>query len=97
MRGVKRRIRWGETNTMFEQMLLQATVDINELALLGVGAVVVVMILAIIAQIGLSYLAQRNLNDQLSLGMQAIVGSNNLRVVDQQQDDAMAGDSNSNN
>jgi len=68
-------------------VILQAGVDINDLAILGVGAVIVVMILSILAQVGLSYLAQRNLNDQLSLGMQAIVGSNNLRVVDAQQDD----------
>jgi hypothetical protein len=74
---------------ILEQMIFQASVDINELALLGVGAVVVLMILGILAQIGLSYLGQRNLNDQLSLGMQAIVGSNNIRVVDNQQDDAM--------
>lgn len=66
---------------------LQVGIDINELALLGVGAVITVMILAVLAQVGLSYLAQRNLNDQLSLGLQAIVGSNNLRVVDNQQDD----------
>ena len=67
---------------------LQAGIDINELALLGVGAVITIMILAVLAQIGLSYLAQRNLNDQLSLGLQAIVGGNNLRIVDNQQDDA---------
>jgi len=64
-------------------------VDINQLALLGVGALIVVMLLAVLAQVGLSYLAQRNLNDQLSLGMQAIVGTNNLAVVDQQQQDAV--------
>jgi len=63
------------------------TVDINELALLGVGALVVVMVLAMLAQVGLSYLAQRNLNDQLSLGIQGIVGSNNLRAIDNQMDD----------
>jgi hypothetical protein len=67
---------------------LQTGVNINELALLGVGAVIVVMILGILAQIGLSYLAQRNLNDQLSIGVQAIVGGNNLRIIDAQQDDS---------
>jgi len=77
---------------MNQAILLQAGVDINDLALLGVGAVITVMILAILAQIGLSYLAQRNLNDQLSLGMQAIVGSNNLRVVDAQQQDGVDND-----
>jgi len=68
--------------------VLQSGVNINELALLGVGAVIVVMILGILAQIGLSYLAQRNLNDQLSIGVQAIVGGNNLRIIDAQQDDS---------
>lgn len=67
---------------------LQTGVNINELALLGVGAVIVVMILGILAQIGLSCLAQRNLNDQLSIGVQAIVGGNNLRIIDAQQDDS---------
>jgi hypothetical protein len=62
-------------------------IDINQLALLGVGGVLTIMILAVLAQVGLSYLAQRNLNDQLSLGLQGIVGANNLRVVDEQQDD----------
>lgn len=64
-------------------------IDINALAALGVGAVVIIMILAVLAQIGLSYLAQRNLNDQLSLGMQAVVGSNNIRTIDNQQDDGV--------
>jgi len=62
-------------------------IDINQLALLGVGGVLTVMILAVIAQVGLSYLAQRNLNDQLSLGIQGIVGTNNLRTIDDQMDD----------
>jgi len=75
--------------------LLQAGVDINDLAILGIGAVITVMILAVLAQIGLSYLGQRNLNDQLSLGLQSIVGSNNLRVIDNQQEDSMnEGDNN---
>jgi Trp operon repressor len=62
-------------------------IDINQLALLGVSAVIIIMILGILAQIGLSYLAQRNLNDQLSLGVQAITGTNNLRTIDKQMDD----------
>jgi len=72
---------------MFIAQIGARTVNINELALLGVGAVVVVMILAVLSQVGLSYLAQRNLNDQLSLGIQGIVGSNNLRAIDNQMDD----------
>jgi len=82
---------------MLTSTLLQAGVDIQDLAMVGVGSVVVVMILAILAQIGLSYLGQRNLNDQLSLGMQAIVGSNNLRVVDNQQEDSIENGDNGNN
>jgi len=82
---------------MLTPTLLQAGVDIQDLAVIGVGAVVVVMILAILAQIGLSYLGQRSLNDQLSLGMQAIVGSNNLRVVDNQQEDNIDNGNNGNN
>jgi len=82
---------------MLTATLLQAGVDIQDLAMVGVGSVVVVMILAILAQIGLSYLGQRNLNDQLSLGMQAIVGSNNLRVVDNQQEDNIDNGNNDNN
>lgn len=64
-------------------------VDINQLAVLGVGAVVVVMILAVLGQMGLSYLAQRNLNDIQSLGVQAVVGTNNIRAIDNQMDDGV--------
>jgi hypothetical protein len=78
----------------YMSVLLQAAStapDIGYLAGLGLGAVVVVMLVAVTAQVGLSYLGQRNLNDQLSLGMQAVVGANNIRVVDQQQDDGSDG------
>lgn len=66
-------------------MLIQTAPDLEVLAGLGVGAVIVIALIAILAQVGLSYLAQRNLNDQLSLGIQAIVGANNLRIVDDSQ------------
>jgi hypothetical protein len=81
-------------------VLLQAVTtapDIGYLAGLGLGAVIVVMLVAVTAQVGLSYLGQRNLNDQLSLGMQAVVGANNIRVVDEQQDDGRAGGRNGGN
>jgi len=77
-----------ELTTDMISAALQTGVNINELALLGVGAIIIVMILGILAQTGLSYLAQRNLNDQLSIGVQAIVGGNNLRIIDAQQDDS---------
>lgn len=63
-----------------------STVNINELALIGVGAIIVVMLAAVLVQAGLSFLAQRNLNDQLSLGVQGVVGVNNLRTIDNQQE-----------
>jgi hypothetical protein len=63
------------------------TPDLEVLASVGVGAVIVLALIAVLTQTALSFLAQRNLNDQLSLGMQAIVGSNNLQIVDEQQDD----------
>lgn len=56
--------------------VMQSTVNINELALLGVGSLVVVMLLAAVAQVGLSYLGQRNLNDIHSMGIQAVVAQN---------------------
>lgn len=72
---------------------LQATPNLEVLASLGLGAVITIALVAIVAQVGLSYLAQRNLNDQLSLGVQAIVGANNLQVIDNQQDDGNDGNS----
>lgn len=57
-------------------VVAQATVDINELALLGVGTLVVVSILAVVGQLILSYLGQRNLNDIHALGIEAVVAQN---------------------
>jgi len=51
-------------------------VDINQLALLGVGLLVVVAILAVAGQLILSYLGQRNLNDIHALGIEAVVAQN---------------------
>lgn len=67
-------------------MVLLTAPDLELLAGLGLGAVIIIALVAVVAQVGLSYLAQRNLNDQLSLGMQAIVGANNLRIVDDSQE-----------
>lgn len=56
--------------------LAATAVNINELALLGVGVLIVVSILAITGQLILSYLGQRNLNDIHSLGIQAVIAQN---------------------
>jgi indole-3-glycerol phosphate synthase len=68
-------------------VLAQAAVDLNVLALYGVGLLVIVAILAMGAQFALSFLAQRNLNDLHALGMQAIVASNDIETVDRALDD----------
>jgi hypothetical protein len=62
-------------------------IDINQLALLGIGAVIIISMVAILAQVGLSYLAQRNQNDILAQGLQAVVGTNTIETVDRQMDD----------
>jgi len=70
-----------------DQIVLQAAVDLDTLALYGVGLLVIVSILAVGAQVVLSFLAQRNLNDLHSLGMQAIVANNDIQTVDRALDD----------
>ncbi len=54
----------------------EPVVNINQLALLGVGLLVVVAILAVAGQLILSYLGQRNLNDIHALGIEAVVAQN---------------------
>ena len=61
---------------MINATIMQTVVDINDLALLGVGVLIVVSILAVVTQAVLSYLAQRNLNDIHALGVEAIVAQN---------------------
>ena len=61
---------------MIAATVMQTAVDINELALLGVGVLIVVSILAVVTQAALSYLSQRNLNDIHSMGIQAVIAQN---------------------
>lgn len=63
-------------SVMISNTVLQATVDVNELALLGVGVLIVVAILAVVGQTILSYLAQRSLNDIHSMGIEAVIAQN---------------------
>jgi len=53
-----------------------AVVDLNQLALLAVGLIVVVAILGAGVQAYLTAQAQRNLNDIHSMGIQAVVAQN---------------------
>jgi len=51
-------------------------VNVNELALLGVGVLIIVALFAVVTQAILSFLAQRNLNDIHSMGIEAVVAQN---------------------
>ncbi len=75
----------------------EPVVNINQLALLGVGLLVVVAILAVAGQLILSYLGQRNLNDIHALGIEAVVAQNqqtNLANELQQTNDTDEGNGN---
>lgn len=75
----------------------EPVVNINQLALLGVGLLVVVAILAVAGQLILSYLGQRNLNDIHALGIEAVVAQNqqtNLANELQQTNDTEDGNGN---
>lgn len=75
----------------------EPVVNINQLALLGVGLLVVVAILAVAGQLILSYLGQRNLNDIHALGIEAVVAQNqqtNLANELQQTNDTDDGNGN---
>lgn len=63
-------------NALSTVPLAASSVNLNRLALLGVGVLIAVSILAITGQLILSYLSQRNLNDIHSLGIQAIIAQN---------------------
>lgn len=54
---------------------------VNHVVTLGVIGVVAAGILAMITQTFLEYLSQRNLNQQLSMGIQGITGTNNMREI----------------
>jgi hypothetical protein len=61
-----------------------ALVNVVETLSLVFGAVLFV---AVIAQVGLSYLGQRNLNDLHTQGLQAIIATNDIETVDREMDD----------
>jgi len=80
---------------MFEALFVAAqvgsSVDVGQLVLLGVGGVLGLTLIGALGQFGLQYLGIRSLNNQFQLGMQGVVGINNLRAVDEQQDDGSEG------
>jgi len=81
---------------MFEPLFVAAqvgsSVDVGQLVLLGVGGVLGLTLIGALGQFGLQYLGIRSLNNQFQLGMQGVVGINNLRAVDEQQDDGSESD-----
>jgi len=67
-----------------------AVVDLNQLALLAVGLLIIVAVLGAGVQAYLTAQAQRNLNDIHSMGIQAVVAQNqqsNLADELQETDD----------
>jgi len=70
--------------------LAQTVVDLNELALLSVGLLIIIAVLGAGVQAYLTAQAQRNLNDIHSMGIQAVVAQNkqsNLADELQETDD----------
>jgi len=63
-------------------MAIETLIENALLAIAGAG------ISGIVAQVFLSYLSQRNQNDILAEGMQAVVGTNTINTVDQSMDDS---------
>lgn len=55
---------------------------------LGIIATVALGFLLGVAQVVLSYLAQRNMNDMHSLGIQAIIAVNEMKTVDRSLEDS---------
>jgi hypothetical protein len=68
-------------------VLLQAGVNIGNLAVIGVGAVIVLLLIFGLVQAGLSVFYARSLNNQISQGINAIVGVNNMSTLDRAMED----------
>jgi|APHM01.1.fsa_nt_gi hypothetical protein len=68
-------------------VVLQAGVNIQSLATVGVGAVIAIMLIFGLVQAGLSVFQARALNNQVAQGIQAIVGVNNMQTVDNAMED----------
>lgn len=68
-------------------VMTAAGVDIGALATLGVGSVIALLLIFGLVQAGLSVFYARSLNNQLSQGINAIVGVNNMTEVDRVMED----------
>ncbi len=62
------------------------TLDMQTLSEIAVFSIIVISIIAVLIQALLSYLSQRNLNDLHSMGIQAIIGVNEMVIVDEAMD-----------
>lgn len=67
------------------------TVSIDGLATLGVGAVIALLLIFGLVQAGLAVFQARSLNNQISQGIQAIVGVNNMTELDRVMEDRRDG------
>lgn len=61
-------------------------VNMQTLSELAVASIIIISIIAVLIQALLSYLAQRNLNDMHTLGIQAIIGTNEMVIIDEAMD-----------
>lgn len=69
----------------------QAGVNIQSLATLGVGSVIVLLLIFGLVQAGLSVFQTRAMNNQVQQGIQAIVGVNNMDTIDRAMEDRQRG------
>ena len=68
-------------------VVMQAGVNIQNLATLGVGAVIALLLIFGLVQAGLSVFYARSLNNQVSQGINALVGVNNMSEIDRAMED----------
>jgi len=59
-----------------------SSVNIANLAVIGVGAVIALLVIFGLVQAGLSVFQTRAMNNQVQQGIQAIVGVNNMDTID---------------
>jgi hypothetical protein len=60
---------------------------INQLVLMGVAAIIGLLVIFALVQAGLSIFYARALNNQVSQGINALVGVNNMTAIDRAMED----------
>ena len=78
-------------------VVMQAGVNIGNLATIGVGAVIALLLIFGLVQAGLSVFYARSLNNQVSQGINALVGVNNMSEIDRAMEDQKQAPNSGNN